>query len=134
MQEQDRILIEKAKQLINENKLSEAENILVPINNEYSIFEIAKIKQIQGNDNESEKLYKQVLQINPDSVESQLELARIYARQRRIDLAKEFYNKYLEKVKDNADVYKEMAMLYESIGDNIQSVKSIESNAFYFCL
>ena len=126
MQEQDRILIEKAKQLINENKLSEAENILVPINNEYSIFEIAKIKQIQGNDNESEKLYKQVLQINPDSVESQLELARIYARQRRIDLAKEFYNKYLEKVKDNADVYKEMAMLYESIGDNIQSVKSIE--------
>lgn len=126
MQEQDRILIEKAKQLINENKLSEAENILVPINNEYSVFEIAKIKQIQGNDNESEKLYKQVLQINPDSVESQLELARIYARQRRIDLAKEFYNKYLEKVKDNADVYKEMAMLYESIGDNIQSVKSIE--------
>jgi len=126
MQEQDRILIEKAKQLINENKLSEAEKILVPINNEYSVFEIAKIKQIQGNDNESEKLYKQVLQINPDSVESQLELARIYARQRRIDLAKEFYNKYLEKVKDNADVYKEMAMLYESIGDNIQSVKSIE--------
>ena len=126
MQEQDRILIEKAKQLINENKLSEAENILVPINNEYSIFEIAKIKQMQGNDNESEKLYKQVLQINPNSVESQLELARIYARQRRIDLAKEFYNKYLEKVKDNADVYKEMAMLYESIGDNIQSVKSIE--------
>lgn len=126
MQEQDRILIEKAKQLINENKLSEAENILIPINNEYSIFEIAKIKQMQGNDNESEKLYKQVLQINPDSVESQLELARIYARQRRIDLSKEFYNKYLEKVKDNADVYKEMAMLYESIGDNIQSVKSIE--------
>lgn len=126
MQEQDRILIEKAKQLINENKLSEAENILVPINNEYSVFEIAKIKQMQGNDNESEKLYKQVLQINPNSVESQLELARIYARQRRIDLAKDFYNKYLEKVKDNADVYKEMAMLYESIGDNIQSVKSIE--------
>lgn len=126
MQEQDRILIEKAKILINENKLSEAENILLPINNEYSIFEIAKIKQIQGNDNESEKLYKQVLQINPNSVESQLELARIYARQRRIDLAKEFYNKYLEKIKDNADVYKEMAMLFESIGDNIQSVKNIE--------
>lgn len=126
MQEQHRILIEKAKTLINENKLSEAENILLPINNEYSIFEIAKIRQIQGNDNESEKLYKQVLQINPNSVTSQLELARIYARQRRIELAKEFYNKYLEQVKDNADVYKEMAMLYESIGDNIQSVKNIE--------
>ena len=126
MQEQHRILIEKAKTLINENKLSEAENILLPINNEYSIFEIAKIRQIQGNDNESEKLYKQVLQINPNSVTSQLELARIYTRQRRIELAKEFYNKYLEQVKDNADVYKEMAMLYESIGDNIQSVNSIE--------
>ena len=126
MQEYTRELIEKAKQLINENKLAEAEKILLPIDTEYSIFELAKIKQIQGNDNDAEKLYKKVLEINANSNTSWLELARIYARQRRVDLAKEFYNKYLDKVKDNADVYKEMAMLYESIGDNIQSVKSIE--------
>lgn len=129
MQDQTRELIEKAKQLINENKLMEAENILLPIDSEYSIFELAKIKQIQGNDNSAEKLYKHVLEINPNSTMSQLELARIYARQRRIDLAKEFYNKYLEKIKDNADVYKEIAMLHESLGDNIESVRNIETAA-----
>lgn len=129
MQEYTRELIEKAKQLINENKLAEAEKILLPIDTEYSIFELAKIKQIQGNDNDAEKLYKKVLEINANSNTSWLELARIYARQRRVDLAKEFYNKYLDKVKDNADVYKEMAMLYESIGDNIESIKNIETAA-----
>ena len=67
MFEQVRELIEKAKQLINENKLAEAEKILLPINTEYSIFELAKIKQIQGNDNDAEKLYKKVLEINPNS-------------------------------------------------------------------
>ena len=85
MQESTRELIERAKQLINENKLTEAEQILLPIDNEYSIFELAKIKQIQGNDNFAEKLYKRVLEINPNSITSWLELARIYARQRRIN-------------------------------------------------
>ncbi len=129
MQESTRELIERAKQLINENKLTEAEKILLPIDSEYSIFELAKIKQIQGNDNFAEKLYKRVLEINPNSTTSWLELARIYARQRRTDFAKEFYNKYLEKIKNNADVYKELAMLYESLGDNIESVKNIETAA-----
>ena len=129
MQESTRELIERAKQLINENKLTEAEKILLPIDSEYSIFELAKIKQIQGNDNFAEKLYKRVLEINPNSTTSWLELARIYARQRRINFAKEFYNKYLEKIKNNADVYKELAMLYESLGDNIESVKNIETAA-----
>lgn len=129
MLEQERLLIEKAKQLINENKLKDAEQILFPLNNEYSIFELAKIKQIEGNDNDAEKLYKQVLNLNPNSFTSQLELARIYARQRRTDLAKNFYSKYLEKIKDNIDVYKELARLYESIGESIESVKSIEKAA-----
>lgn len=121
-----RNLIEQAKQLIQENKLKEAEDILSKIDDKYAIFEIAKIKIIQGNDNEAEKLYKKVLSIDDNIYEAVLELARIYARQKRTDMAMEFYNKYTEKIDNNVDVYKEIGKLQESLGNNIEAVKQIE--------
>ena len=86
---QNREVIEQAKQLIQQNKLKEAEEILSKINDKYAIFEIAKIKLIQGNDNEAEELYKKVLTLDDTIHEAVLELARIYARQKRTDLAME---------------------------------------------
>ena len=118
--------IEQAKQLIQQNKFNEAEDILNKIDDKYAIFEIAKIKLIQGNDNEAEKLYKKVLSLDNTINEAVLELARIYARQKRTDLAMSFYNKYTEKIDNNMDVYKEIGQLQESLGNNIEAVTQIE--------
>jgi len=117
--------IEKAKQLINDNKLKEAENILSAVDDKYAVFELARIKQIQGNDNEAEKKYKRVLELDPLYNKADLELARIYHRQRRTDLAMKYYKKFTDKIKDNADVYKEIGRLYESLGDLDNAVSSI---------
>ena len=118
--------IEQAKQLIQQNNFNEAEKILLNINDKYAVFELAKIKLIQGNDNEAEKLYKMVLSIDNTIYEAVLELARIYARQKRTDLATNFYNKYTEKITNNMDVYKEIGQLQESLGNNIEAVTQIE--------
>lgn len=122
----NREVIEQAKQLIKQNKFNEAENILSKIDDKYAVFEIAKIKLIQGNDNEAEKLYKKVLSLDDAINEAVLELARIYARQKRTDLAMSFYNKYTEKINNNMDVYKEIGQLQESLGNNIEAVTQIE--------
>ena len=122
----NREIIEQTKELIQQNKLKEAEDILTKIDDKYAVFEIAKIKLIQGNDNEAEKLYKQVLNMDDSIYEAILELARIYARQKRVNLALEFYNKYTEKINNNIDVYKEIGQLQESLGNNIEAVTQIE--------
>ena len=122
----NREVIERAKQLIQQNNFNEAEKILSNIDDKYAIFEMAKIKLIQGNDNEAEKLYKKVLSIDNTIYEAVLELARIYARQKRTDLAMKFYNKYTEKITNNMDVYKEIGQLQESLGNNIEAVTQIE--------
>ena len=91
--------IEQAKQLIQQKKFKEAENILNKMDDKYATFELAKIRIIQGNDNEAEKLYRKVLSLDENIYEATLELARIYARQKKTDLAMEFYNKYIAKKK-----------------------------------
>ena len=122
----NREIIEQAKQLIQQNKFNEAEDILNKIDDKYAVFELAKIKLIQGNDNEAEKLYKKVLSLDDTIYEAVLELARIYARQKRTDLAMNYYNKYTEKINNNMDVYKEIGQLQESLGNNIEAVTQIE--------
>ena len=122
----NREVIEQAKQLIQQNKLNEAEDVLNKIDDKYAVFEIAKIKLIQGNDNEAERLYKKVLSLDTNIYEATLELARIYARQKRTDLAMQYYNKYTEKINSNMDVYKEIGQLQESLGNNIEAVTQIE--------
>lgn len=119
-------LIEKAKVLIQNKKFNEAEEILIKLNDKYAVFELAKIKLIQGNDNEAEKLYKQVLSLDENIYEATLELARIYARQKRTDLAMECYDKYTAKINNNIDVYKEIGRIQESLGNNIEAIRQIE--------
>ena len=45
---------ELAKGLINSNKLKEAESILLGLEDKYSVFELARLRQIQGKDIEAE--------------------------------------------------------------------------------
>ena len=42
----NQILTDNAKELINKNKLHEAEQILLNLEDKYSIFELAKIRKI----------------------------------------------------------------------------------------
>ena len=109
--------IEAAKKLITENKLKEAESALSAIDDKYAVFELAKIKIIQGNDNEAESLYKKVLAMDTNIHEADLELARIYQRQRRNELAMKYYNKFTDKIKNDVSVFKEVGRLYESMGN-----------------
>ena len=122
----NREIIEQAKQLIQQNKFNEAEDILNKMDDKYATFELAKIKLIQGNDNEAEKLYRKVLSLDENIYEATLELARIYARQKKTDLSMDFYNKYVAKIKNNMDVYKEIGKIQESLGNNIEAIKQIE--------
>lgn len=118
--------IEEAKKLIRENKLKDAEKILSNIDDKYAVFELAKIKIIQGNDNEAEGLYKKVLQLDKNIHEADLELARIYHRQRRNELAMQFYNKFTDKIKNNVDVFKEIGRLYEAMGNVDDALLNID--------
>ncbi len=118
--------IEEAKKLINENKLKEAEKILESINDKYAVFELAKIKIIQGNDHEAEKMYKKVLANDSNMHEADLELARIYHRQRRNELAMEYYGKFTDKIKNDVSVFKEIGRLHEAMGDLDSALASID--------
>lgn len=122
----NRETIEKAKQLIQQKKFKEAENILNKMDDKYATFELAKIRLIQGNDKEAEKLYRKVLSLDENIYEATLELARIYARQKKTNLSMDFYNKYVAKIKNNMDVYKEIGKIQESLGNNIEAIKQIE--------
>lgn len=118
--------IEEAKQLINENRLKEAEKILESIKDKYAVFELAKIKIIQGNDHEAEKMYKKVLVNDSNMHEADLELARIYHRQRRNELAMEYYGKFTDKIKNDVSVFKEIGRLHEAMGDLDQALLNID--------
>lgn len=118
--------IEEAKKLINENKLKEAEKILESINDKYAVFELAKIKIIQGNDHEAEKMYKKVLADDSNMHEADLELARIYHRQRRNELAMEYYGKFTDKIKNDVSVFKEIGRLHEAMGDLDSALANID--------
>lgn len=111
-----------AKGLINSNKLEEAERILLGLKDKYSVFELARLRQIQGKDIEAEKLYLKTLQISPEikgQIESDtnLELARIYARQKKVDLASQMYLKVTDRISVERNIYKELGNLYMQVRD-----------------
>ena len=113
---------ELAKGLINSNKLKEAESILLGLEDKYSVFELARLRQIQGKDIEAEKLFLKTLQISPEikgQIESDtnLELARIYARQRKVDLASQMYLKVTDRINSERNIYKELGNLYMQVRD-----------------
>lgn len=122
---------ELAKGLINSNKLKEAESILLGLEDKYSVFELARLRQIQGRDIDAEKLFLRTLQISPEikgQIESDtnLELARIYARQKKVDLASKMFLKATDRINSERNIYKELGNLYMQVMDYQKAEKSYE--------
>ena len=122
---------ELAKNLINSKKLKEAESLLLGLEDKYSVFELARLRQIQGKDIEAEKLFLRTLQISPEikgQIESDtnLELARIYARQRKVDLASRMYLKVTDRINSERNIYKELGNLYMQVRDFQKAEKNYE--------
>ena len=128
---------ELAKSLINDKKLKEAESLLLGLEDKYSVFELARLRQIQGKDIEAEKLFLKTLQISPEikgQIESDtnLELARIYARQKKVDLASQMYLKVTDRVNSERNIYKELGNLYMQVLDYKKAKDSYEKAVAMF--
>ena len=114
---------EIAKKLINCGRLSEAENILLSLEDKFSLFELAKLRKIQGNNLEAERLYLKSLSV-PTSIKSHIdsninvELGRIYASVGKIEKSKEYYEKGLDIVCSEKNIYKELGELYLRFADS----------------
>lgn len=111
------VLTEKAKELINCGNLNEAEKILLGLNDKYSIFELARIRKIQGRSRDAEQLYLKSLSMKSEiksHIESDIniELGRIYAGFGNIELAKERFEKGADRICLEKNIYRELGELY----------------------
>ena len=106
-----------AKELIDSNRLNEAESILLGLDDKFSLFELAKLRRIQGRNREAEQLYLKSLSVQPEikyPIESDIniELGRIYTGFGKVDEAVTRYMKGLDRVSIEKDVYRELGELY----------------------
>ncbi len=110
-------LLESAKNLINNNKLQDAENILLGLNNKYSVFELARLRKIQGRYRDAAKLYLKSLSMTSE-INSQIdsdiniELGRIYASLGKIRKSKEYYENGLDRICLENNIYRELGEAY----------------------
>lgn len=110
-------VLENAKNLINNNKLQDAEKILSDLNDKYSVFELARIRKIQGRYREAEKLYLKSLSMRSDiksyiDSDINIELGRIYGRFGKIEEAKQSYEKGTDRISLENNIYREMGEIY----------------------
>ena len=110
-------LTENAKELINNNKLQEAENLLLGLEDKYSIFELARIRKIQGRNKEAEQLYLKSLSM-PSEIKSHIdsdiniELGRLYGEFGKLEEAKARYEKGADRVSLENNIYRELGEFY----------------------
>lgn len=113
----EQMLTEKAKIFINSGNLREAEDILLGLQDKYSIFELAKIRKIQGRNIEAEQLYLRALAM-PSTMKGHIdsdiniELGRIYASFGRVEEARKRYEKGIDRVSLDKNLYRELGELY----------------------
>ncbi len=111
------MLTEKAKIFINSGNLKEAESILLGLQDKYSVFELAKIRKIQGRNREAEQLYLRSLSMSStmkSHIDSDIniELGRIYASFGRVEEAKRRYEKGIDRISLDKNLYRELGELY----------------------
>jgi MoaA/NifB/PqqE/SkfB family radical SAM enzyme len=124
-------ITDKAKELINNNKLNEAENMLSSLEDKYSIFELAKIRKIQGRTREAEQLYLKSLSMTSEiksNIDSDInvELGRIYSDYGNIEKAKKYYNNGLGSISLEKNIYKELGILYGRTGQYEKAKENLE--------
>ena len=108
-----------AKELIDNNRLNEAESILLGLNDKFSLFELAKLRRIQGRNREAEQLYLKSLSVQPEikyPIESDIniELGRIYAGFGKIEEATKRYLNGLDRICLDKNIYAELGELYSN--------------------
>ncbi len=116
-------LTENAKELINNNKLQEAENLLLGLEDKYSIFELARIRKIQGRSREAEQLYLKSLSMSSEikshiDSDINIELGRIYASFGKVEEATARYERGIDRISLEKNIYREIGELYFSIANN----------------
>lgn len=124
-------MLESAKNLINNNKLQDAENILAGLNDKYSVFELARIRKIQGRYRDALKLYLKSLSMTSE-IKSQIdndiniELGRIYGSLGRVRESKEYYEKGLDRICLENNIYRELGEVYLNGGSGNRYYKEAE--------
>ena len=130
---------EKAKEFINNGNLLAAENILSGLEDKCSIFELAKIRKIQGRNMEAEKLYLKSLSMTSEikshiDSDINLELGRIYAGFGKVKEAQYRYGKGLDRISLENNIYRELGSLYlrtkeyEKAKENLEKAKKMFPN------
>ncbi|HLD29610.1 MAG TPA: radical SAM protein [bacterium] len=124
--------IEKAKKLILSEALPAAESLLSGVlekepGNSEARFELAKIFQIRGNDSLAEKGYGKVLEIDSSYYLANLELARIYYRQRLLDQALAQYRIFTSHISAGPEVFRELGRLCDDMGDPQAALGALET-------
>jgi MoaA/NifB/PqqE/SkfB family radical SAM enzyme/Tfp pilus assembly protein PilF len=127
--------LERAKALILQNDLSSAKDLLDAViaqepNNQYALFELAKIYQTRGNQHEAETNYVKAIKIDTSFSIAELELAKLYFLQRRVEKSLQHYKQFLEKNPHDAGAHKDLGRLYESLGNPEEALKYIEKAAY----
>lgn len=123
--------MEQAKGLTNNNRLKEAKNILLGLEDKYSIFELVKIRKIQGRNREAEQLYLKSLSMASEikshiDSDINIELGRIYADYGDIQRAQERYSKGLDRISLEKNIYLELGLLYCHVGKYEQAKRNLE--------
>ena len=126
-----------AKELIGSNRLNEAESILLGLDDKFSLFELAKLRRIQGRNKEAEQLYLKSLSVQPEikyPIESDIniELGRIYAGFGNAKEAQKRYTKGLDRICLEKNIYGELGELYLSLRKYKEAEENLEKSIKLF--
>ena len=91
-------------------------------------FKLAIQNQNKNNLIFAEKLYKEILQIEPNHLESICYLATIFAQTKRTNLAKNFFLKAIEINPDNPRINNNLGNIFLQLGENHKALKYFEKS------
>ena len=91
-------------------------------------FKLALQNQNKKNLIFAEKLYKEILQIEPNHLESICYLATIFAQTKRTNLAKNFFLKAIEINPDNPRINNNLGNIFLQLGENHKALKYFEKS------
>ena len=91
-------------------------------------FKLALQNQNKNNLIFAEKLYKEILQIEPNHLESICYLATIFAQTKRTNLAKNFFLKAIEINPDNPRINNNLGNIFLQLGENHKALKYFEKS------
>ncbi len=86
---------------------------------------LGDINREMGNYEESEKMFKKALEINPDS-ESYRGLGWLYFNQGKYDLAEKAFKQFLERIREKGEIYFALGQVYIEEGRMDDAKKALK--------